>query len=266
MRTLCLAVGIATAATLATAMPAQAMPIGASGDVNGLRSHTSGALATHKYGKLSGPAVVADLVNIETTVDWSQVANGSQDANIRRWANALRGKNIMVSWSHEPMAKQNIHFGNAQSFIASFRHVVSVFNRAGSTSVKWVYNATSYSFKIPSSRSEYGGKWYPGDSYVDYIAGESYNWCGRRTTTFASNVQQMMAFASQHHKKVVVAEFASYSYSGRASWIRAATSFIRANASKFAGAFYFNQSHAKCSWHLGTTADYAAMRDMVNAL
>jgi hypothetical protein len=250
------------------AAPAQAaghIVIGASGDVSGLQSKVSTPIARHVYGKLSGGAQVAQLVNIETTVSWSQVASGGQDANIKRWASALKGKNVMVSFSHEPMAKQNSHWGTASSFIAAWKHVVNVFNAQGSTSVKWVWNVTSDSFRISSSDSQYGAKWYPGDSYVDYVAGEAYNrvGCGQTDKSFAEKIKDIFTFANQHGKKFVAAEFASNAYSGRASWLNAAHSFMDAHKSQFAGAFYYNPTSAQCHWHLSTSAEYSAFHSLV---
>ncbi len=250
------------------APPAQAanhIVIGASGDASGLEKSVGTQIARHLYGKLSGPAQVADLVNIETTVNWSQVASGGQDANIKRWANALKGKNVMVSFSHEPMAKQNSHWGTASSFVAAWKHVVTVFNKQGSTSVKWVWNVTSDSFRVKSSDPQYGAKWYPGDSYVDYVAGEAYNrvGCGQSNISFASKIKDIFAFANQHNKMFVTAEFASNAFSGRASWISAAHAFMDSHKSQIAGAFYYNPPSAKCHWHLETSAEFSAFRSMV---
>jgi hypothetical protein len=252
------------------AVPAQAadhVVIGASGDASGLQTKIGTPIARHLYGKLSGPARVAALVNIETTASWSQVASGGQDANIKRWAQALKGKNMMVSFSHEPMAKQNLHWGNASSFVAAWKHVVSVFDAQGSTSVKWVWNVTSHSFRIQSSSSEYGAKWYPGDSYVDYVAGESYNryGCGGADTSFANQIKEIFAFANAHGKKFVVAEFASNSYSGRAGWISDAHAYMDAHRNQFAGAFYYNPTSSSCHWHLSTAGEYSAFRSLVGA-
>jgi hypothetical protein len=255
-----LGVGLST-----PAQAADTIVIGASGDASGLQSKVGTPIARHLYGKLSGSPQVAQLVNIETTVNWSQVASGGQDANIKRWATALKGKNIMVSFSHEPMAKQNSHWGTASSFIAAWKRVVSVFNAQGSTSVRWVWNVTSNSFRVGSSSPEYGAKWYPGDAYVDYIAGEAYNryGCGQSNLSFADKIKEIFAFAQQRGKKFVAAEFASNAFSGRAAWISAAHSFMDTHQSQFAGAFYYNPTSGTCHWHLSTSAEYSAFRAMV---
>jgi beta-mannanase len=266
------ALACSAAAVAMSAAPTFAdVVVGASGDYSSLKSHVGSGLEAHKYGKLSGPAITdAAFVNIEPTVSWSQVASGSQDSNIKRWADALKGKGSrLVSFSHEPMAKQNLHFGNASSFIAAFKHVENVFDSRGATNVRWVWNVTSNSFRVPSSRSEYGGKWYPGDAYVDAVAGEAYNRykCGFSSPkSFADRIKEIFAFAQSHHKDMVVAEFASNAYSGRAQWIKDATSFVRAHAGSFAGAFYYNSSSHRaggCRWTLNTSAEYSAVKAMV---
>lgn len=262
-----IAVIASTVAVVATLIPgvAHADPniiIGSSGN------YISG-IEKHKYGKLSGGAITdARFVNIETTVAWSQVANGSQDANIRRWANALEGHgNRLVSFSHEPMAKQNIHWGTASSFIAAWRHVVSVFDSQGATNVEWVWNVTSQAFRVPSSSPEYGAKWYPGDSWVDDVAGEAYNryQCPSSTNnSFAERIKGIFAFAKQHNKKMLVAEYASNSFGGRDDWLRAAKSFMASNRSHFRGAFYFNSSGSEagqCRWYLNS-AEQSIVRSM----
>jgi glycosyl hydrolase family 26 len=280
-RSLGLRLGTATlvgslTAVMGLAAPAQAanhIVIGASGDWSGLQSHVGTQIAHHEYGKLSGPAKIADLVNIETTVDWSQVASGGQDANIKRWANALKGHNVMVSFSHEPMSKFNAHWGTASSFIAAWKHVVNVFNAQGSTSVSWVWNVTSYSFRVKASSWQYGAKWYPGDSYVDYVAGEAYNHvgCGQSNISFADKIKQIFAFANQHHKKFVAAEFASNAFPGRPAWIDAAHQFMAAHRDQFAGAFYYDPTsgpgtqRTTCHWHLSTNGDYSAYRSLVTS-
>jgi len=255
-------------AVLGYAAPAQAadhIVIGASGDVSGLQNHVNTQIGRHVYGKLSGPAQVASLVNIETTVNWSQVASGGQDANIKRWAKALKGHDVMVSFSHEPMSKHNSKWGTASSFIAAWKRMVNVFNSQGATSVKWVWNVTSHSFRVRSSSPEYGAKWYPGDSYVDYVAGESYNkvGCGQTNQSFASKIKEIFAFANQRHKKFVAAEFASNAFSGRGAWISAAHQFMDTHKSQFAGAFYYNPPRGTCHWHLSTSSDYSSFRSLV---
>lgn len=213
-------------------------------------------LPTHAYGQLTGrPITSSKFVNIETTVAWSKVANGDKDSSIKSWANALKGKgNVLVSFSHEPMAKQNTHWGSASSFVAAFRHVVTVFNAAGAGNVEWVWNATSDSFRGGGG----GANWYPGDAYVDDVAGEAYNkyQCGfSAPKSFGSQIKEILAFAGQHHKRFVVAEYASNRYSGRAQWLRDAHTFAAAHSLR--GMFYYNRADGigSCNYRLSSAEE-----------
>jgi len=250
---------------------ADTITIGASGDVSALQKQVGSGLALHRYGKLSGPAITnADFVNIEPTTSWASIASGNHDGDVKRWATALKGKGTMlVSFSHEPMSDHNNWMGTASTFVAEFKHMVQVFNAQGATNVQWVWNVTSHSFRISSSSSDYGAKWYPGDSYVDYVAGESYNryQCGFSSPkSFADQIKEIFAFAKSHNKQMVVAEFAANSYGGRADWIKAATSFMNSNRSHFRGAFYYNNTFTSCRFRLGTSAEYSALKSMVGTL
>jgi hypothetical protein len=266
-----LVAAVVTATVAASpALAANPIVIGASGDYTGLKSHVGGQLALHRYGSLAGkPITDAALVNIEPTVSWASIANGSHDADIRAWANAMKGKGTrLVSFSHEPMAKQNIHFGNASTFIAAWKHVVSVFDQAGATNVEWVWNVTSNSFRVSSGSSEYGAKWYPGDSWVDDVAGEAYNRyrCGFSSPkSLADQIAGIFRFAQQHNKPMVIAEFASNAYAGRAAWLQAAHAFVDSHKSDFRGAFYYQSTNdaGGCHWQLTTSSEFAALRAMV---
>jgi hypothetical protein len=254
----------------APAQAADAITIGASGDVSTLQKQSGSSITVHRYGKLGGPAInnVA-FVNIEPTVSWASVANGNHDGDIKRWATALKGTGTrLVSFSHEPMSKSNHSKGTASTFIAAWKRVVNVFNAQGATNVQWVWNVTSHSFRISSSDPDYGAKWYPGDSYVDFVAGEAYNRykCGTANFSFANRIKEIFAFAKSHGKKMVVAEFGSNAFSGRPAWIKDAMTYMNNNRAYFRGAFYYNTIYGSCHFKLSTSADYTAFRNLNNTL
>jgi hypothetical protein len=99
------------------------------------------------------------------------------------------------------------------------------------------------------------------------VAGEAYNrvGCGQSDVSYANKIKDIFAFANQHNKKFVTAEFASNAYSGRAAWIDAAFAFMNAHQSQFAGAFYYNSTGGTCNWHLSTSAEFSAFRSLVTA-
>ena len=109
--------------------------------------------------------------------DWAQVAAGADDARLIREARYLKAhfkKKLFISIHHEPEDEVVETPGSgheAEDFAAMFRHVVTVFRAQGVSNVVWVYN-------IMGSQQPDAASWfpalYPGDKYVDWIAGDPY--------------------------------------------------------------------------------------------
>jgi len=68
---------------------------------------------------------------------------------------------------------------------------------------------------------------------------------------------------------MVVAEFASNRYSGRAAWLQAAARYLTAHKSEFRGAFYYQSTThhgGVCDWALNSKAEYDAIKTMARAV
>lgn len=111
------------------------------------------------------------------TYNWAQVAAGDADAMLITEARYLKthfSRKLFISIHHEPEDEVVETKGSghrAEDFAAMFRHVVDVFRTQGVTNVVWVYN-------IMGSQDPDSASWfpalYPGDRYVDWIAGDPY--------------------------------------------------------------------------------------------
>jgi hypothetical protein len=116
------------------------------------------------------------------SVPWAQVAAarpGSQRYNeIVGWARRVRdfGVPIYVTFNHEPEANANLDLGNASDFLAAWRNWVTIFRQEGATNAKFMWIMTDQSFWLPASDRRAAARWYPGDEWVDGIAGDAYNW------------------------------------------------------------------------------------------
>jgi mannan endo-1,4-beta-mannosidase len=124
------------------------------------------------------------------------------------------------------------HEGNTPAqFVAAWRHVVSVFRSAGATNVKWVW----------SPNVDCGGKcpfdaFFPGDSYVDYVALDGYNYAAvdgvpwmSFDQIFAPSYRDLTRLSS---KPVIIAETASVGDGdAKATWIQNA--FLRSIPTAF---------------------------------
>jgi hypothetical protein len=102
----------------------------------------------------------------------ANITSGSYDELIRARARSVKGLGFPIfirpmhemnadwySWGHQPTA-----------FITAWRRIHAIFDEEGATNVAWVWSPS-----IPQ------GNWdayYPGDQYVDWIGGDSYNWGG----------------------------------------------------------------------------------------
>ena len=115
-------------------------------------------------------------------VPWAEVAAaqpGSQRYNeIVSWARRVRdfGAPIYVTFNHEPASKTNLDLGDASAYLSAWRNWVTIFRQEGATNAKFMWIMTDQSFWLAASDSRAAARWYPGDEWVDGIAGDAYNW------------------------------------------------------------------------------------------
>jgi hypothetical protein len=114
----------------------------------------------------------------QPTYALDRIAAGRHDAYLQRWATQVRawGKPLVIRFAHEmngdwyPWA-EGVNGNRAGDHAAAWRHVVGVFRRAGATNVTW-----SWSANVPYPGSTPVAALYPGDSYVDRVGLDGYNW------------------------------------------------------------------------------------------
>ncbi len=112
-------------------------------------------------------------------VCWGAIANGSQDDVIDAKAARLKafGKPVFFSFAGEPESRLGTcnastgKWGSASDFAAAWRHLHTRFVADGATNVVWVWDVMGYS----GNYSLYPTLW-PGDSYVDWVGWDPYNW------------------------------------------------------------------------------------------
>ncbi len=153
------------------------------------------------------------------------VADGSQDATIKKWAQAAKawGKPFFFS----PWWEMNGNWyawGRSPDFIAAWRRFHDLVAEQGATNVTWTWVPNSIWADPESNPSPY----YPGDEYVDWVGLDSYNWglnpaqpdrwlSPAQTLTPTLNVLEEVAPA----KPVMIVEDASSELGGnKTDWIR----------------------------------------------
>lgn len=259
-----------------TALETTSITLGASGDQAGLSRSINAPLAFHAFGKMMGAVPNGRLINMAPEMRWASVADAPAGSdvynNIVRWANTLKARStpVMVAFNHEPEESGDAYKGTSDEFIRAWRKVVTIFRAQGATNVQFTWTMTAYSFRVSSGDRRYAAKWYPGDAYVDYVGADAYNWasCGPGQGNWRSLSYLATAalnFAKAHSKKLVLPEWASQADARRASWLRDAHNWLKANQANMRAAFYYNPAIAPrsdCHWKLNTAAEFDAFGDM----
>jgi mannan endo-1,4-beta-mannosidase len=125
---------------------------------------TAFADTVHEHG--STPLVQID----PTGASVASIAAGVYDDYLRSYAEAVRsfGKPVVIGFGHEMNASWYL-WGNghvpATTFVAAWRHLVTVFRQAGADNVTWLWT-------IQADGPETGGpinQWWPGPKYVTWV-------------------------------------------------------------------------------------------------
>ena len=231
-------------------------------------------LSLHTYSQMNRSVPNARMITMGTGgLHWNQISSAGPGSstynNIVNWANTLRGRTgpTLLTFSHEPEASAKRGYGTSAEYVQAFQHVVDIFRSQGVSNVEWTWQMTGNAFRVSPSDARYAAKWYPGDSYVDNVAADVYNWSNCRSsgawTELSTAAAPMLAFARAHGKKAVLAEYASDSGSQRVQWLNNVHQYLVDNADTFRAAYYFDHpNNTGCSWALTSNADISAFTAM----
>lgn len=263
-----------------TAQPASAdtarIEFGAVGNsASQLSSELGAPVANHAYGLLTSSVPTGRMITMRANgVPWSTLTAAQPGSyiytNLVRWATTLKGRGglIYFAFHHEPEASGSTSYGTSTDFANAYRRVVSIFRSQGATNVRFTWQMTSYAFQVGSTDRRAAAKWYPGDTYVDDVAADGYNWGeashGGGWYDFSNVMGSVMTFAAAHGKPAIFAEFGCAQDSRRAQWLANAHAFMVAKQSSIAAAFYFNSSGNGDNWTLTSPADKAAFDAIAN--
>lgn len=115
------------------------------------------------------------------------IMTGAQDAYITAFAQAIKHYKrpvflravcgeINLDYA-EHCSQTTDHARAAQSFVAAWRRVVTIFRQGGVTNVSWTWNVNTF----PPPPSDWGidphiDTYYPGDEYVDWVTADHYDY------------------------------------------------------------------------------------------
>jgi hypothetical protein len=146
---------------------------------------TSFAEMVHSHG-------VIPFVQIDPTyASVSAIAAGDYDVYLREYADAVAdfGHSVVIGFGHEmnaPWYSWGYTRVSASTFVAAWRHIVTVFRNEGASNVTWLWT-------IQADQSGTGpiASWWPGSRYVTWVGIDGYY--TRPSDTFASVFGQTIA-------------------------------------------------------------------------
>ena len=199
-------------------------------------------------------------------VSWAKastaaVNSGRYDGMIRQRAADVKaaGYPMLLEWFWEMDGNRNRHVaGSPASFIAAWRRMHGIFDRAGVTNVSWVWCPNAWGFTSGEAQ-----KFYPGDAYVDWICANGYNWApGRRGDEWRSfewTFQPFYDWGSARGKPLMVGEFGAQERKPgeKAQWLRDAATTLKTKFTDIKAVAYFDVKK-RYNWRINTSASSAS--------
>lgn len=207
-----------------------------------------------------------------SVVPWSSIARGDEDSVIAERADAFRsfGHPVMFIFNHEP--EKDHRMGTPEEFVAAWRHIHDVFSSRGVTNVAWVLTLFGSSYRNGDVE-----QFYPGDDYVDWVAGDGYNFygtnpgprgCSRPWKPFSAIFGGLNQWASERGKPALAVETGTTEDPAdpnrKAQWFTEALATLK-SWPNFKGLVYFNSDRTQrsgCNWLIESSdASVDAFRD-----
>jgi hypothetical protein len=197
----------------------------------------------------------------------SGIAGGGYDSYLRESARLARewGGELMIRFAHEMNGTWYPWAGSPSTYVAAWRHIVTVFREEGATNVRWVWAPN-----VDRSGSMPFSAYFPGDSWVDYVALDGYNW-GETPGNHWSSLREVFAssyatLTSMSAKPVIISETSSSEVGGdKAAWIRTGlASTIPHDFPRVSAVVWFNKSQED-DWRINSSdASLEAFREVAN--
>jgi hypothetical protein len=213
-----------------------------------------------KFGRLPFVTIQPQLSNGQK-ITWYGITSGAHDARIYAQARALKsvGHPILLSLDHEMNLRSG--WGSAADYAAAMRHYVDIFRAVGATNVSFAFVLSASGYLNNGANA-----WYPGDSYVDWIGADTYNFAQCQPNiglphwrTLATTGQPFYDWAGKRGKPLVIAEWGTTNDpknpQAKAQWISDAVKTLQ-GWPKVKAAAYF-EADATCDWRV--TSDAASL-------
>jgi len=236
----------------------------ASGIKPGLVSYYSGWSEPFQTGFATTAASMGavPLVQLNPTgISIAAIAAGGYDSYLRTFAEAVRAyhRPVILSFGHE-MNGNWYSWGythtSPATFVAAWRHVVTLFRRLGAQNVTWLWtvNSIHQPTGVPAPNP-----WWPGNSFVTWVGIDGYYTTS--SSVFASVFGPTIAdVRTLTRKPILIAETAATPAAIQPAKI--SDLFAGIHLYGLLGFVWFDSVHTT-DWRLSGTAAFAALRRAV---
>ncbi len=173
---------------------------------------------------------------------YSDILSGGEDAYMTSFAATAAsygGPVIMV-----PFEEMNGNWypwaGNPQTFVATYRYVHGFFRSAPNVKFGWAINSDS----VPGTPANAFSLYYPGDSFVDYVGVDGFNF-DDPWQSFSDVFAPALTALSGYDKPIIIFSLASAQGPAKAAWITDAFTVQIPKYPRIAGWIWFNVDKEK---------------------
>jgi hypothetical protein len=220
--------------------------------------------ATDNHWRDTRHLVVLDLrarnFSTNTYVSWQDIASGSQDGYLQQVAARVRsfGTQVFFSFNQEPeqeLEKGTQVAGTARDYAAAYRHIHDVFERVGASNVVWLW----WTMGCMCHTGWYHDL-YPGDSYVDWIGYDPYDFNTCHSAPAKTPAQTVLPFVNWlasnglgAGKPLMLSEFGSNG-TAQGAWYRDMAQVIKATP-RIKAIVSFNSNPGGCDTRVTASPD-----------
>jgi Calx-beta domain len=177
------------------------------------------------------------------------IARGDYDALIIDRATGVKnlGVDTFMRWFWEMDGGESASIAISPSnYIAAWNRIRDIFTVVGATNAVWVWCPTSWGFE-----QGHAIPWYPGDSKVDWVCADGYNFAptrdGAQWQTWEDVYRESHDFAVAHNKPLMAGEWGALERNSgeKGAWYDAARNTIKTSMPNIAAIVAFDER----KWH-----------------
>jgi hypothetical protein len=149
------------------------------------------------------------------------IANGSQDAYIRRFARGIAtfDGTAYIRYAHEMNGFWYPWSWDARDYRRAFRRIVRLFHEEGANNAKFVWSVNPNLYDSGATWMHNLRRYWPGAKYVDAVGWTMINFGGSKQYPVSAFAARLPVVHRAFGKPVLITE-ANTQYGGRVAWLR----------------------------------------------